>query len=373
MRSFILLAFLLSLCGVRHLRTEETDDLHTKGIAPLWDGREVVADYARKVNLSPTRSIDLGSGVTLELMLIPAGKFMMGTSEPTKPAATVGETQVFLFIGGTLVIALLMFQIRSIWIRRKLSFSLGWLVLLAMSAGMVVGGGARWRFALEESVRYAAEKKVYDEARNFEMPVHPVTIAQPFYMGKYTVTYAQYAALIGSTKTLKKNGQLPIDWVHWTNVREFCRKLTELLRDKNLEARVPTEAEWEFACRAGTTTAYYSGNRESDLDAVAWYCANSGKHAHPVGLKKPNAFGLYDMHGNIRQWCADVFMDRYPPWYRGSCSDAERMNTPFMRGGDSRDTVSQCRAAYRLSSPDFSSCVVGFRVVVAPVAPVVSP
>jgi formylglycine-generating enzyme required for sulfatase activity len=132
--------------------------------------------------------------------------------------------------------------------------------------------------------------------------------------------------------------------------------------------RLPTEAEWEYACRAGTTTTYFSGDAEADLARVAWYSANSKNTTHPVGQKEPNTFGLYDMHGNVWQWCEDRLDKNYY-----SKSPAENPEGPaqgayrVLRGGPWALDPMYCRSAHR-DRNDQVSCynIFGFRVVVAP-------
>src|SRR5579862_6417237 len=299
---------------------------------PLWNGVESVADYAKRVNLPPTKSIDLGNNVTLDLVLIPAGKFIMGSPEPEKPAATE-QTAVILLVAGNVGFFVAVFLlVVGFARRRRLSFSLRWLLLFTISSGAIVGGFVRLHIAREQATRYVQAMAIYEKLPENEKPGHSVTITLPFYLGKYTVTYAQFYAVGGYDywpqvkegftdykKRLVLNGvnvkqflaaELPIERVSWTDALEFCDRLNYLLRGQALEATLPTEAQWEFACRAGTHTQFYSGDAERDLDAIAWYGKNSGGHTHPVGTKKPNAFGLYDMLGNIRQLCRDAYSDR---------------------------------------------------------------
>ena len=131
-----------------------------------------------------------------------------------------------------------------------------------------------------------------------EHPAHPVTLTQPFYMGKYVVTQEQYQAVTGATPSTFKGNDNPVEQVSWDDAEAFCKKLSEQTKQA---VRLPTEAEWEFACRAGTKTTYYSGDTDKDLDRVAWNDANSKNTTHPVGQKEANTFGLYDMHGNVWQ------------------------------------------------------------------------
>lgn len=136
-----------------------------------------------------------------------------------------------------------------------------------------------------------------------EKPAHLVVIIKPFYMSKYEVTQAQWRAVMGSNPSYFKGDNLPVEKVSWDDVKEFCRKLSQMTGQ---EYRLPSEAEWEYACRAGTIGTY-----DGDLDAIAWHGKNSGSRTHPVGQKQPNAFGLFDMLGNVNEWCEDVYQDNY--------------------------------------------------------------
>ena len=138
-----------------------------------------------------------------------------------------------------------------------------------------------------------------------EQPVHKVTLSQNFYIGVHEVTQEQYEKVMGVNPSKFKGASNPVEQVTWTEAVEFCRKLSDLPseRDAGRMYRLPTEAEWEYACRAGTTTTFSFGSDESDLGDYAWVAENSGGESHPVGRKQPNAWGLYDMHGNVAEWC----------------------------------------------------------------------
>ena len=137
-----------------------------------------------------------------------------------------------------------------------------------------------------------------------EGPQHEVTISKPFYMGVTKVTQAQYEAVMGTNPSKFKGPANPVDSLTWDEAAEFCKKLSE---KTGKTVRLPTEAEWEYACRAGTRTRFSFGDSESALGDYAWWESNSGGKTNPVGQKKPNPWGLYDMNGNVWEWCADWF------------------------------------------------------------------
>jgi formylglycine-generating enzyme required for sulfatase activity len=142
-----------------------------------------------------------------------------------------------------------------------------------------------------------------------EGPVHHVNIENAFHMGRYEVTQKQWREIMGDNPSHFKGDDLPVERVSWNDVQEFIRKLNE--KEGTNKYRLPSEAEWEYACRAGTTTRYSFGDFESKLGDYAWYGDNSGDKTHPVGQKKPNSWGLYDMHGNVREWVQDSWHDDY--------------------------------------------------------------
>ena len=146
---------------------------------------------------------------------------------------------------------------------------------------------------------------------------HPVTISKPFYMQTTEVTQEQWKEVMGTEPWkgkphVKEGPNNAASWVSWDDAMAYCKKLSEQERKTY---RLPTEAEWEYACRAGTETAWSFGDDENKLGDYAWYRENARdideEYAHQVGLKKPNAFGLYDMHGNVFEWCHDYYGEDY--------------------------------------------------------------
>jgi formylglycine-generating enzyme required for sulfatase activity len=196
------------------------------------------------------------------------------------------------------------------------------------------------------------------EARNDEKPAHRVTISQSFYLGKYPVTQAQWETVMGNNPShFKDNPNHPVERVSWNDVQGFIRKLNE--REGGGDYRLPTEAQWEYACRAGTETPRY----HQDIDAIAWYDANSSRQTHPVGQKLPNAWGLYDMLGNVWEWVQDRYAEgyyRYRPTVdpQGLVAGAFRV----YRGGSWDGTARVVRAAGRVGTvPGVRDVYLGFR------------
>ena len=193
-------------------------------------------------------------------------------------------------------------------------------------------------------------------------PQKTVTISKPFYMGVYEVTQLQYNAVMGANPSHFKEWSHPVESVSWDDAVAFCKKASE---KTGRTVRLPTEAEWEYACRAGSTTRFSFGDDERTLGNYAWYSGNSDRKTHPAGQKRPNAWGLYDMHGNVWEWCQD--------WYAGYANPTEtdpRGPTSgqfrVLRGGSWRTNAQYCRSADRYGgTPDFRISLGGFRVVVS--------
>ena len=254
---------------------------------PDWDRAEPVEAYARRANLPPTLTLDLGGGVTWEGVLIPAGSFVMGAP----PSESRNEIEAML-----------------------------------------------------------------------EKP-HTVRLTRPFYIGKYELTQAQYERIMDANPSVTKGSTLPVHNVSWQNAQEFCQKASA---KTGRRVDLPTDAQWEYACRAGTRTVYCSGNTIEDLTRVGWWADNSGKQLHPVGELPANGFGLHDMHGNVREFVRDLFENT-------SLEDAVDPvgpatgdpNNHVVRGGAytaNAALAGNCRAAVR--RPTEVLTITGFRIIV---------
>jgi formylglycine-generating enzyme required for sulfatase activity len=192
---------------------------------------------------------------------------------------------------------------------------------------------------------------------------HSVTLTKPFFMAATPVTQAQWEAVMGSRPSNFQGDNLPVEQVSYDEAAEFCRKLSV---KENKHYRLPTEAEWEYACRAGTNTPYNTGSDENALGEAGWYSANSGGQTHPVGQKQHNAWGLYDMHGNVWQWCSDWY-GTYPNGQTTDPRGAATVRDRVLRGGSWHDPAQRCRSARRrYSAPDAHYYSIGFRVVMVP-------
>ena len=191
--------------------------------------------------------------------------------------------------------------------------------------------------------------------------LHQVTLTKGFYLQTTEVTQGQWKRVLGSnpSKFQSCGDNCPVETVSWSDIQEFIAELNRI--EGGYKYRLPTEAEWEYACRAGTKGPY-AGN----LDAMAWYTDTSGGKSHAVGGKRPNAWGLYDMHGNVWEWCQDRYGD-YPSGPLtdpvGSSSGADRV----IRGGSWSYNARYCRSAYRYrDKPGYRSDYLGFRLARTP-------
>ena len=257
----------------------------------LW-GKVVVQIAERQKAMGPqagqadrTLTLNLGKGVTMKLVRIPAGKFIMGS-----PSAEEGR-------------------------------------------------------------------------RSDEGPQRQVTISKPFHIGVYEVTQTQYESVTGRNYSREKGPHNPAGMVSWKDATEFCRALS---KKTGRDVRLPTEAQWEYACRAGTNTRYSFGKTDKDFDAYGWRKDNSGGKSHPVGQKKPNPSGLYDMHGNVWEWCRDW----YNSGFYAKATNVDPENTTesglhIIRGGSVGWGSDHARSAlHNRERPGSRFHDVGLRVVV---------
>ena len=260
---------------------------------------------AQEVKPRKEEVVDLGKDVKLEMVLVPAGKFKMGFTKK--------ELEDF---------------------KEELKKELG-----------------------------KEELDVVNLIMSKQGKQHEVTLTKPFYIGKHEVTQEQWEAVMGKNPSkIYKGPKLPVTDVTWKNCQEFIKKLNA---KTDGGYRLPTEAEWEYSCRAGTTTVYSFGDKITLKDANY----EDSKIAKPVavGSYKPNAFGLYDMHGNVWEWCEDWYAD-YPA---GAVTDPKgpaKGESLVLRGGSFYYLVSHARSSFRFSffSPAFRERDLGLRLVKTP-------
>ena len=214
-----------------------------------------------------------------------------------------------------------------------------------------------------------------EKGANDDEEQHQVTISKDYYLGVTEVTQGQYEKVMGTnpsyfqTRVIRKSdsSMYPVEQVSWEDAVEFCKRLSALPEEKKVGRvyRLPTEAEWEYACRAGSKTAYSFGESARSLPDYAWFAGNANIQTHPVGEKKPNAWGLYDMHGNVWEWCSDWYGE-YP---KGAVSDPtgprEGLNGAG-RGGSWINEAAYCRSAKRSRiAPSYRVSFFGFRLALS--------
>jgi formylglycine-generating enzyme required for sulfatase activity len=294
-------------------RADEQLTTKSAEVYSVWpfDAKEAAKrqnDTANSLGVKKGLTLDLGNRVAMKLVLIPAGKHMMGIPKEELLMLPIEEEKSR--------------------IPRKLD-----------------GSG--------------------------EGPQHEVTLTRPFYMGIYTVSQAQYQQITGTNPSGFKGATNPVEKIPWADAVDFCQKLSQ---KTGRTVRLPTEADWEYACRAGTATTFHTGDTINADQANYWaiYTWGNGKKGvyrqktTPVGTFKPNAWGLYDMHGNVLQWCSDWYGKDY--YAKSPAADPPGPETGVrrvMRGGCLGYKPSMCRSAYRENlMPEWRFESLGFRIVV---------
>ncbi len=259
---------------------------------------------------------------------------------------------------------------------REFTNSIGMKLTLIPAGQFAMGSGKTHDELLKLVTVYAG----VDRLMQYEFPQHTVRITRPFYLGTTEVTQGQWERVMGTRPWTERpqakesaafgerwGADFPAIWVNWDEAQEFCSRLSQ--RDGPIY-RLPTEAEWEYACRAGTKTIYSFGDDGRRLPEFAWFSDNAyrqqgEKFPHASGLRKPNPWGLHEMHGNVWEWCSDRYGAAYyqispaqdPP---GPADGAQRV----IRGGSWRNSDNHCRSSFRVGlEPTEASNDLGFRVV----------
>jgi formylglycine-generating enzyme required for sulfatase activity len=250
----------------------------------------------------------------MEFVLIPAGTFVMGTERP-KPVdeqryVTHIRIGVGVFVTGICALLAMLAVVLTRAIREKHppQVSLARLLVLALIAGIGLLGGLHWRHwakALDRArAEYAAACERFQKCLSCEKPAHEVRLTSPFYLGKFEVTEYQYGILAKSGLATTCAGDRPAEGVSWRDAWEWCRKASQV---SGVTLRLPTEAEWEFACGTGLRSALASDGERRDIRTGAWTAENSGGRSQPVGLKAANEWGIHDILGNVSELVADFW------------------------------------------------------------------
>jgi formylglycine-generating enzyme required for sulfatase activity len=264
-----------------------------------------------------------------------------------------------------------------------ISFSVFSLLISLVSQQAVAGGKAPngktftnsigMEFVLIPAGSFVMGSPPDEPGRGDDERQHRVTLTKGFYISVTEVTQGQWHQIIGNDPSLFQDcgADCPVEFVSWNDCQEFVQRLNQ--REGGNRYRLPTEAEWEYACRAGSITAFANGSitetgcgHDPNLDIMGWYCGNSGKKPHPVAQKKENAFGVYDMHGNVWEWCQDWY-GPYPSSYVSDPTGPLSGSGRVLRGGGWHEDVEGCRSALRVSrSPESKAGTIGFRLARTP-------
>jgi len=225
-------------------------------------------------------------------------------------------------------------------------------------------------------VQIPAGRFTMGDEKEIDATPHEVSVSS-FYMDAHLVTQAQYQAVMGENPSRWKGSDNPVEQMRWSDTAKYCNARSKLeglqpcydlnTWECNFEAngyRLPTEAEWEYACRAGTQTAYSFGNDPSKLKDYAWFDQNAGGKPHPVGQKPANPWGLYDMHGNVWEWCNDFYkVDYYQESPKENPKGPKTGDTKVVRGGAWKFSAETCRCAYRYNEdPGYADVCFGYDI-----------
>ncbi len=228
----------------------------------------------------------------------------------------------------------------------------------------------RMAFALIPSGSFVMGSPAKEKLRGGEEYLHRVVISRPFYMGRHEVTVGQWRAITGSLPPNNQEGTerdptWPVMEVSWNDIETTFIPAARRFAPEGFTLRLPTEAEWEYACRAGTGSAFNTGEDESALAESGWYLSNSGRDVRPVGGRAPNQWGLYDMHGNVAEWCLDAYNPRF--YLLAGANDPlndQEADKRIIRGGGCINLPEHCRSAYRSwANADNRYRFLGFRLV----------
>ena len=201
-----------------------------------------------------------------------------------------------------------------------------------------------------------------DDPFDNEKPAHQVTLTNDYYIGKYEVTQALWEAVMGYNHSNFKGDNLPVERVSWKDCQKFINKLNSITGKK---FRLPTEAEWEYAARGGNRSRGYQYSGSNNISDVAWYNKNCKKKTHPVGSKQANELGIYDMSGNVWEWCQDLY-GQYNSSSRVNPTGADRGAYPVIRGGSWKNPAMRSHSSSRgYSELTFNYDYIGFRLALS--------
>jgi formylglycine-generating enzyme required for sulfatase activity len=268
---------------------------------------------------------------------------------------------------------------KTIRVNQPTAFSMPWAKYAGIAALALLGFWGIWKMIPTEegsaSIIASIEKQMVhvqggtftmgctpeqdDDCHNSEQPAHQVTLSS-YYIGKYEVTQAQWKAVMGNNPSnFGDCDDCQVQQVSWDDVQQFIQKLNELT---NKNYRLPTEAEWEFAARGGMKSNGYEYAGSNNVEDVAWHEGNSGSKTHPVGQKSPNELGIYDMSGNVWEWCEDWYGD----YSNSSISNPKGPDSGsyrVFRGGSRYSSAGYCRVTSRGPNlPSNRSSAIGFRL-----------